>query len=62
MELELVWVRELPDGRKNYFAVNDKHYDAMLAGEIQGWEWDRVGTVSISEEILNEQGYFYKDD
>ncbi len=61
MELSLVWVLNQSTGRKQYFAVNDRHYDAMLAGEIDGYEWGWLGDVTIEEHVLNEQNYYYKD-
>lgn len=67
MELNLVWVKDKETGRTTYFAVNDKHYDAMLAcggcWEIEKRsEWGWLGSVEITEEILNEQGYYFKED
>lgn len=66
MELSLVVITDKKTGRKSYFGVNDKHYDAMLAcggsvlDEISSWDW--LGDINISEEILNEQGYFYREE
>lgn len=33
MELNLVSVRNQLTGKLSYFAVNDRHYDAMLASD-----------------------------
>lgn len=60
MELSLIKYTH-PDGRITYHAVNDRHYDAMLASpldETKYGTWDWLGDVIIDEEILNEQGYF----
>ena len=67
MELNLVSVLDKETNRVTYHAVNDKHYDGMLASggcwELEKrYDWDWLGDVEISEEILNEQGYFYKDE
>lgn len=62
LELSLVWVLDKKTGIKRYYGVNNKHYDAMLCGEIEGLDWGWLGDVLISEEILNEQGLFYKDE
>lgn len=65
MELSLVVIKNKITGKSTYHAVNDKHYDAMLASggsdleEVYDWHW--MGDVEISEEILNEQGFFWKD-
>lgn len=64
MELSLIKYIH-PDGKIQYFTVNDKHYDGMLASQLDEakygkWEW--LGDVIIDEEILNEQGYFWQDD
>lgn len=61
MELSLIKYTR-PNGRVTYHAVNDRHYDAMLAGpldETKYGTWDWLGDVIIDEEILNEQGYFF---
>ena len=64
MELNLIkYIR--PDGKIQYFAVNDRHYDGMLAAPLDETEfgkWDWLGDVIIEEDILNEQGYFWQDD
>ena len=59
MNLNLVWVLDKATGKKSYFGVNDKHFDGMLAsGDIDGYEWGWEGLeVTISEEILYEEGY-----
>lgn len=58
LELNLVCVIDTKDGSKQYFGVNDKHFDAMLAaGTVDGYEWNWVGEVFISSDILFEQGY-----
>ena len=65
MELDLIIYTDA-EGKKTYHAVNDKHYEAMgacghgLDESIYG-SWDWLGDVQISEEILNEQGYYYKE-
>lgn len=65
LELSLVKVLNKKTGQIQYFGVNDKHYDAMLACGGSNldleYDWAWLGSVNISEEILNEQGYFYKD-
>lgn len=65
MELSLVCIKNKLTGKLQYFGVNDRHYDAMLASGGSSledeFEWDWLGDINISEEILNEQGYFYKD-
>jgi len=63
MELNLIEYTK-PDGSIKYFAVNDKHYDGMLAAQLDEakfGKWDWLGSVWIEEEILNEQGYFYQN-
>jgi hypothetical protein len=66
MELNLVKVTDLKTNKSSYYAVNDKHYDAMLAGGGSNldleYSWDWLGDVIITEEILNEEGLFYKDE
>lgn len=66
MELSLVKIvdKNNPKSPPRYFGVNDKHYDAMLSSggsnlDIE-YEWYWLGDVNISEEILNEQGYYCK--
>lgn len=63
MELSLVVVKNKLTGKSTFHAVNDKHYDAMLAsgGSVidEEYEWDWLGSVEISEEILNEQGFYW---
>lgn len=59
MELSLVAVKDETTGRVTYFGVNDKHYDAMLCGELEGFSWRWLGQIIIEEEILNEEGYYY---
>lgn len=65
MELNLVSVLNKETNKVTYHAVNDRHYDGMLAAGGSEFEdkhpWDWLGDVEISEEILNEQGYFYKE-
>lgn len=64
MQLYLVKIRDKTTKKVSYHAVNDKHYDAMLAGggsnldDLYSWEW--LGDVEISDEILNEEGYCYE--
>ncbi len=65
MELSLVSVKNKKTGKLSYFGVNDRHYDAMLACggssiELE-YEWEWLGDIVIEEEILNEQGYFFKE-
>lgn len=66
MQLSLVKITHRATGKVTYYAVNDKHYDAMLAcggSSLEDeylWEW--IGDVEVSQEVLNEQGYFHKDD
>lgn len=61
--LELDLVKIIPvDGPSYYHAVNNKHYDAMLAGNLDEnkfGKWEPVGNVYIDEKILNELGYWY---
>lgn len=58
LELNLVCVFNKKENTKQYFAVNDKHYDAMLAsGDIDGYEWKWLGNVIIEEQILFEEGF-----
>lgn len=59
MELSLVCILDEKTKVKTYHAVNDYHYDGMLAGEIQGLSWSWLGQVYITEEILNEEGFYY---
>jgi len=65
MELSLIKIK-YPDGLTSYHAVNDLHYDAMLTcGHLDpkvygGWDW--MGDVTIDEEILNEQGFYWKEE
>lgn len=65
MTLNLVKILDKKTGTSSYHAVNDLHYNAMLAGggsyydDIYSWEW--LGDIEISEEVLNEEGLFYKD-
>ncbi len=65
MELSLVWVLNKKTGKKQYFGVNDKHYDAMLVGgcwEIEkDYEWGWLGDINIEDDILKEEGYYYWD-
>lgn len=60
LELSLVCVTDKITGKKQYFGVNDKHYDAMLAtgGSVLDtlYEWDWLGEVIIQEDILKESG------
>lgn len=61
--LNLVCITDKKTGKKSYFGVNDKHYDAMLAcegsslEESSSWEW--LGDVTIEEHILAEEGRMY---
>ena len=55
LTLDLVEVTELATGKKTYFGVNDRHYDAMLAGEIEGYSWRPLGEVTVEEHILQEE-------
>lgn len=65
MELNLVKIINKKTKRVMYFGVNDRHYDGMLAtggsnlDDLHEWNW--LGDVTISEKILNEQGYFWLD-
>lgn len=56
LELSLVKITNHKEGKTYYHAVNDKHYDAMLAGEIEGFSWEWLGDVFIEDEILDECG------
>lgn len=62
LELSLVEVTNLTTNRKSYFGVNDRHYDAMLAGEIEGFSWKWLGDVLVEEAILQEEGLMWKYD
>lgn len=55
--LNLVCITNRLTGKKQYFGVNDKHYDAMLAVEIEGYSWEWLGDVIIEEDILEEMNY-----
>jgi hypothetical protein len=61
MELSLVVVIDKKTNKGRYYAVNNKHYDAMLASGGSSlddeYEWKWLGDVNISEEILQEEGY-----
>jgi len=64
MELNLIEYTT-PQGSIRYYAVNDRHYDGMLAAQLDehkygSWRW--LGDIIIEEEILNEQGYFWQED
>lgn len=66
MELSLVKITNKKTNKVSYSAVNDRHYDGMLACggsnlELE-YDWDWLGDVEIDEQILNEQGWFFKDD
>ena len=65
MELDLVEITTLATGEKRYFAVNDRHYDAMLACGGSDldlvYSWRRLGTVVIEEEILHEEGWQWRE-
>ena len=53
--LDLVKVID-PKGKVQYFGVNDKHYDGMLAsGDIPGYSWEPVGEVTVEGHILEEE-------
>lgn len=56
LELSLVKITNHKEGTSKYFAVNDKHYDAMLAGEVKDHSWEWLGDVFIEDEILDECG------
>jgi len=60
--LSLVKITNKLTGKVTYCGVNDKHYDGMLASggcwELEKeWEWTWLGDVSISLEILGEEGF-----
>lgn len=51
-------------GVKYHYAINDEHYDAMLASPLdpkEFGEWEYLGTVYIEEDILNECGYYFNE-
>lgn len=55
IELNLVCVENISEKTKTFYAVNDKHYDGMLAsGDIEGFKWEYIGSVYISQEIISE--------
>lgn len=64
MELSLIRLTNKKTNKTTYHAVNDKHYDGMLASGGSNldleYEWAWIGDVEISEDVLNEQGYFIK--
>lgn len=66
MELSLIVIKNKKTGESTYHALNDKHYDAMLATGGSNfdleYEWAWMGSVLIPEEVLNEQGFFWKED
>ena len=66
MELNLIKVTNKKTGQLRYYAINDKHYDAMLGTGGSNfdleYEWDWLGDVDICEDSLETKGYFYKDD
>lgn len=59
LELNLVAIKNKQTHKIQYFAVNDKHYDGMLAGSGSSidleYEWNWLGSVFISDEILTEE-------
>lgn len=65
MKLSLVKVTNKSTNKSEYFGINDKHYDAMLASSGSNldleycWHW--LGDIHISEEILNEERFFFKE-
>ncbi len=65
MELNLISIKDLKTGRITYHAVNDKHYDGILATGGSNfdlsYEWKYLGDISITEEILNEEKWFKFD-
>lgn len=65
MILNLVMIKD-SFGKKEYFAVNDKHYDAMLAcgGTSLDYthSWEYLGDIEISGVILEEEGYKYEQN
>jgi hypothetical protein len=66
MILNLVKIKNIKTNTVSYHAVNELHYNSMLACggtsyELE-FEWEYMGDVEISEEILNEEGVFYKDN
>jgi hypothetical protein len=65
MELNLVSVKNKTTGKVAYYGVDDRHYDAMLASGGSNlddeFEWNWLGQVEVSEEILGEEGYFPRD-
>ncbi len=64
LNLHLVRIINKEDNSTNYFGVNDKHLDAMLNSGGTDLDlifyWGLEGKVNISEDILNEQGYYRK--
>lgn len=67
MELSLIKITNKHTKAVTYRALNDRHYDAYLATggcwEFEkDYEWVYLSDVEISEEILNEQGWFLKDE
>lgn len=61
MTLNLVSIKEKATGKVRYYGVNDKHYDAMLATGGSNldleYDWNWLGDVEISEEILTEENH-----
>ncbi len=65
MELDLVKIVNKKTKGVTYHAVNDKHYNAMLAGAGSNlddlYDWQYVGSVEIEDEILEEEGFIRND-
>jgi len=56
LTLDLVEITSEDTGRKTFFGVSDKGYDAMLAaGDIIGLSWRPLGEVTVEEHILTEK-------
>lgn len=62
MILNLVSIKDKRTGKITYYAVNNKHYDIMLDSGGCNFdlthEWGWLGDVNISEQVLNEEGYW----
>lgn len=66
LELDLVSIKNRKTGLKQCYGLNESHYNGMLAsgGSAFDYEysWEYLGSVVIGDDILNECGYFYKDE
>ena len=63
MILNLVRIKNKVSGAIEYFGINDKHYDAMLASGGSNldltYEWELLGDVVIENHNLLEAGWIW---